>query len=223
MFYKLLFFKLFFGCIVFNGIGQSTKPENHYDGILNNTSYFLYTGKLFYNDSKINATPFLESEPNEVDIYYSGIPYKNVLSFFNISTNEFVVKNQNGNLITLENYRIDSVIFGDRIFKPLAINNDKRRFFEVYDWSSMMLLVDHKKIIEEKILDSKVSYQYTDDTKCYLVKGDSTIVIRSINNLFKIFSVKKKKLKSFYKENNKFKDISRFESYRKVIDYFNSL
>ncbi|MDA3614146.1 hypothetical protein [Polluticaenibacter yanchengensis] len=213
----------------FNLFSQNSFIEQKSKELVNSQNADFWSGRMFYFPmSTIKGSPFLDSEFEKSDFYYNGKYYGNVIFHFDIVNNEFIVKSENGNWIVLQSERIDSVKVGKSAFKYFENINKlsvkkKAKLYEVFETDKASLIIDHNKELEENIINNSLEREYKYNSNCYIYKDGKVVSVSSAKGVINLFSEKRKELKAYYKDNDKFKNLSSAQAIKAMVQYYSEL
>lgn len=223
---KGLFFLMLLG---FQSNLFSQHVEQKSNELIRSQNADFWSGKMFYFPiSTIKGTPFLESESEKFSFYYNGKYYDNIVSHFDIVNNEFVIKSESGNWIILQSERIDSVRIGKSVFKHFEYLNKqsikrKSKIYEVFETSKASLIIDYNKVLEERIISTTLEKEYIYNSVFYIYWNGKIFPVSSAKSIISIFPEKRKELKAYYRENNKYKGIHSVDAIKAMLHYYSEL
>ena len=170
----------------------------------------LYNGRLYYiYDSRDEEFQFFDSRKLvKGTVYYDGQRYENIPMMYDIVRDELIITHANGyENILLQSPKIKYFSLHDHHFKRFEsgreINADMKTGFydEVYTGKTRTL-VRRTKQRQEKIVEKKVTAQFSPKNFYYVFKDDRYYQVHSRKSFFALFPEQKRELRKELREKN---------------------
>jgi len=184
-----------------------------FDNIVGQEKTKLYNGKRYYNiykSTKNNHNFFNTPDYVKGNVVYDGDPFFNVDLKYDLLNDQLIFRpSEEKSFVNTELIK-DKVLkfsFNDHQFinaKSLKNNSLVSGFLEViYSSSRFNIYAKRKKTVTERIINSKLTYLFSNEPSFYIIYKEQLTKIDSKKTFRKIFNTYSKELKTEINKNKK--------------------